>query len=128
MLPIAIVRQMKADDKKSAERDKQRANKKGSVASKPIEIDDDTDENDNDSDNDNREEDLLSNDSNNDPDKGGYRDPNYTHGRDNDLNDNDPGDDSDPDDDYTQSTNYEQTKKKNSSKRKKPHKCHPGSQ
>ena len=77
--------------------------------------------------NDNREEELFSNDSNDDPDKGGYRDPDYTHGRNNDPDDNYPGDDSNPDEDYSQSTNDEQTKKKNSSKRK-PHKCHPGSQ
>ena len=62
MLPIAIVRQMKADDIKRAERSKQRANTRGSAVPKPLEIDDDTDENDNDSDNDNREDDLFSND------------------------------------------------------------------
>ena len=73
-----------------------------------------------DSDNDNREEYLFSNDSNDDPDKGGYRDPDYTHGRDNDPDDNDPDDDSDPNHDYTQSIDDEQTKKKNSSKRKTP--------
>ena len=39
MLPMAIVRQMKSDDKKKAERDKQRANTKGSAASEPLEID-----------------------------------------------------------------------------------------
>ena len=49
--------------------------------------------------------DLFSNDSNDVPDKGGYRDPDYTHGRNNDPDDNNPGDNSDPDDDYTQSTN-----------------------
>ena len=60
MLPMAIVRQMKADDKKSAERDKQGANAKGSATSKPLEIDNDDDENENDSDNDKREDDLFS--------------------------------------------------------------------
>ena len=60
MLPIAILQQMKADDKKRAERSKQRANTRGTAVPKPLEIDDDTDENDNDSDNDNREDDLLS--------------------------------------------------------------------
>ena len=100
--------QMIANDRKRAERAKQRANTRGSAVPEPI-------ENDNDSDNNNREEDLFCNDSNDDPDKGGYRDPDYTHGRDNDPNDNDPGDDSDPDDDYSQSTDDEQTKKKNSS-------------
>ena len=89
MLPMAIVRQMKVDDKKSAERDKQRANTKGSAASEPLEIDNDDDENENDSDNDKREDDLFSDDSNADPDKGGYRDP----------DDNDPSDNSDPDED-----------------------------
>ena len=128
MLPMAVVRQMKADDIKRAERAKQRGNTSRpsgnnnyAAVPEPLEIDDDTDENDNDSDNDNREDDLFSNDSKDDSEKGGYREPDYTHR-------NDPGDDSDPDDDYTQSTNYEQTNKKNSSKRKKPHKCHPGSQ
>ena len=120
MLPIAIVRQMKANDRKRAERAKQRANTRGSAVPEPLEIDNDTDENDNDSDNDNREDDLFSNDSNDDPDKGGYRDPHYTHGRDNDPDDNNPGDDRDPDDDYTQSTDDKQKKKKNSSKRKNP--------
>ena len=108
MLPIAIVRQMKAGDIKRAERAKQRANTRGSAVPEPLEINDDTDENDND--NDNREDDLFSHNSNDDPDKGGYRDPDG----------NDPGDNIDPDDDYTQSTNDEQTKKKNSSKRKPP--------
>ena len=68
------------------------------------------DENENDSDNDNREDDLFSDDSNADPDKGGYRDP----------DENDPGDNSDPDDDYTQSNDDDQTKKTNSSKSKTP--------
>ena len=54
MLPIAIVRQMKADDKKRAERAKQRAKTRGSAVPEPLEIDDDTDENDNYSDNNNR--------------------------------------------------------------------------
>ena len=94
MLPMAIVRQMKADDKKRVERDKQRANTKGSAASEPLKIDNDDAENENDSDNDKREDDLFSDDSNADPDKGGYRDPD-----DNDPDDNDPGDDSDPDKD-----------------------------
>ena len=122
MLPIAIVRQMKADDIKRAERSKQRAdtsrpsgNDNNAAVPEPLEIDNDTDENDNDINNDNREDDLFSNDSNDDPDKGGYRDPDYTHGRDNDPDGNDPGDYSDPDGDYTQSTDDEQTKKKNSS-------------
>ena len=110
MLPIEIVRQMKADDKKSAERDKQRANTKGSAASKPLEIDNDDDENENYSNNDKREYNLFSDDSNANPDKGGYRDP----------DDNDPGDDSDPEKDYSQSTDDEQTKKKKSSRRKTP--------
>ena len=95
--PIAIVRQMKADDIKRAERAKQRGNTSrpsrndnDAAVPKPFLIDNDTDENDNDSDNDNREDDLFSNGSNNDPDKGGYRDPNYAHG--NDPNYNDPGD------------------------------------
>ena len=85
MLPIAIVRQMKADDIKRAERSKQRGNtsrpsgnNNDAAVSEPLEIDDDTDENDNDSNNDNQEEKLFSNDSNDDPDKGGYRDPGYT--------------------------------------------------
>ena len=94
MLPMAIVRQMKADDIKRSERAKQRANNRGSAVPEPLEIDDDADENENDSDNDNREDDLFSNDSNDDPDKGGYRDP----------DDNDPGDNIELDDDYTQST------------------------
>ena len=102
MLPIAIVRQMKADDKKRAERAKQRANTRGSAVTEPLEINDATDENDNDINNDNREDDLFSNGINDDPDKGGYRDPDYTHGRDNNPDDKDPGDDSDPDDNYTQ--------------------------
>ena len=76
MIPMAIVRQMKADDKKSAERDKQRANTKGSAASEPLEIDNDDDVNENDSDNNKRDDDLFSDDSNVNPDKGGYRDPN----------------------------------------------------
>ena len=111
---------MKANDRKWAERAKQRAITRGSAVPEPLEINDDTDENDNDSDNNNREDNLFSNDSNDDPDKGGYIDPDYTHGRDNDPDDNDPGDDSDPDDNYTQSTDDEQTKKKNISKRKNP--------
>ena len=94
MLPVAIVRQMKADEKKRAERAKQRANTRGSAVPEPLEIDDDADENENDSDNNNREDDLFSNDSNDDPDKGGYRDP----------DDNDPGDNSDPNDDYSELT------------------------
>ena len=125
MLPIAIVRQMKADDIKRAERAKQRANTSrpsgndnDAAVHEPLEIDNDTDENENDSNNDNREDNLFSNDSNDDNDKGGYTDP----------NDNNPGDNSDPDNDYTQSTDDEQTKKKNRSKRKNPHKCHPDSQ
>ena len=61
MPPIAIVRQMKADDKKRAERAKHRAKTRGSAVPEPLEIDDDTDENDNDSNNDNREDDLFSN-------------------------------------------------------------------
>ena len=120
MLPIAIVRQMKANDRKRAERAKQRANTRGSAVPEPLKIDDDTDENDNDSDNDNREDGLFSNDSNDDPDKGGYRDPDYTHGRDNNPDENDTGDDSDPEYDYTQSTDDEQTKKKSSRKIKPP--------
>ena len=96
--------------KKKVDRAKQRANTRGSAVTEPLEIDDDDDENENDSDNNNREDDLFSDDSNADPDKGGYRDP----------DDNDPGDDRDPDDNYTQSTDDEQTKKKNSSKRKTP--------
>ena len=91
--------QMIANDRKRAERAKQRANTRGSAVLEPLEIIDDTDENDNDSDNDNQEDDLLYNDSNYDPDKGGYRDTNYTHVRNNDPDDNDPGDDSDPDND-----------------------------
>ena len=125
MLPISIVRQMKADDIKRAERAKQRGNTSrpygndnNAAVPEPFEIDNDTDENDNGSDKDNREDDLFSNDSNDDNGKGGYRDPNYAQG--NEPNDNDPGDNSDPDDDYTQSTDDEQTKKKNSSKRKNP--------
>ena len=92
------IQQMKVNDRKRAERTKQRANTRGSAVPEPLEIADDTDENDN--------------DSNDDPEKGGYRDPDYTHGNDPDY--------SDPDDDYTQSTDDEQTKKKNSSKRKTP--------
>ena len=71
---------MKADDIKRAERSKQRGNTSrpsgndnDAAVPEPFEIDNDTDENDNDSDNDNREDYLFSNDSNNDPDKGGYR-------------------------------------------------------
>ena len=116
---------MKADDIKRAERSEQRSNTSrpsgndnDTAVPEPFEIDKDTDENDNDSDNDNRENELFSNNSNTDPNKGWCRDPNYAHG--NDPDDNDPGDDSDPDDDYTQSTDDEQTKKKNSSKRKTP--------
>ena len=110
---------MKADDIKRAERAKQRGNtsrpygnNNDTAVPEPFEIDNNTDENDNDSDNENREDDLFSNDSNDNPDKGGYRDPDYTHG-------NDP-DDSNPDDNHTQSTDDEQTKKKNISKRKNP--------
>ena len=113
---------MKADDIKRAERAKQRANTSrpsgndnNADVHEPLEIDDDTDENDNESNNDNREDDLFSNDRYDDPDKGGYRDPDYTHRNNNDPDDNDPGDDRDPDDDYTQSTDDEQTKKKNNS-------------
>ena len=95
---------MKADEKKRAERAKQRAKTRGSAVPELLEIDDDADENENDSDNDNQEDNLFSNDSNDNPDKGGYRDPDYTHRRNNDPDDNDPGDDSDPDDDYSQST------------------------
>ena len=73
MLPMAIVQQMKADDKKRAERAKQRANTRGSAVPEPLEINNDADENENDSDNDDREDDLLSNDSNANLDKGGYR-------------------------------------------------------
>ena len=101
--------QMIANDRNRAERAKKRANTRGSAVPEPLEIDDDTDENDNDSDNDNQEGDLFSNDINDDPDKGGYRDPDYTHGRNNDPDDNDPGDDSETDDDYYQSTDDEQT-------------------
>ena len=103
MLPIAIVRQMKADDIKRAESAKQRANTSrpsgndnDAAVPEPLEIDDDTDENDNYSDNDNREDNLFSNDSNDNPDKGGYRDHDYTHGRDNEPDDNDPGDNRNP--------------------------------
>ena len=71
--------QMIANDRKRAERSKQRANTRGSAVTEPLEIDDDTDENDNDSDNDNREDDLFSNNSNENPDKGGYRDHDCTH-------------------------------------------------
>ena len=39
LIPMAALRQMKADDKKIAERDKQRADAKGSAASDPLEID-----------------------------------------------------------------------------------------
>ena len=95
---------MKADDRKRAERAKQRANTRGSAVPEPL-------EDENDSDNDKREDEVFSDDNSNiDPDKGGHIDP----------DDNDPGDNSDPDDDYTQSTDDEQTKKKNSSKRKNP--------
>ena len=82
MLPIAIVRQMKAGYIKRSERAKQRGNTSrpsgndnDAAVPKPFEIDNNTNENDNDSDNDNREDDLFSNDSNDDPAKGGYRDP-----------------------------------------------------
>ena len=91
MLQMAIVRQMKADDIKREETAKHRANIRGTAVPEPLEIDDDAEENENNSDNDNREDDLFSNDSNSDPNKVGYRDP----------DDNDPVDDSDPDDDYT---------------------------
>ena len=40
ILPMSIVRQMKADDKKRAERAKQRANTRGSAVPEPLEIDD----------------------------------------------------------------------------------------
>ena len=110
MISIAIVRHMKTDNIKRAERSKQRGNtsrpsgKDNSAAvPEPFEIDNDTDENDNDSDNDNREDDLFSNDRNDDNYKGGYRDPDYA----NDPDDNNPRDDSDPNDDYTQSTDDE---------------------
>ena len=75
LIPMADLRQMKADHKSSAERDKQRADAKGSAASDPLEIDNEDDENENDSDNDKREDDLFSDNSNADPDKGGYRAP-----------------------------------------------------
>ena len=52
LIPMADLRQMKADHKRSEERDKQWANAKGSAASDPLEIDNDDDENENDSDND----------------------------------------------------------------------------
>ena len=55
--------QMIANDRKRAERAKQRANTRGSAVPEPL-------ENENDSDNDNRDDDLFSNDSNADPDKG----------------------------------------------------------
>ena len=116
---------MKADDIKRAERARQRGNtsrqsgnENDAAVPEPFEIDNDTNENENYSDNDNRKDDLFSNDSNDDPDKGGFRDPDYAQG--NGPDDNDPGDDSDPDDNYTQSTGDEQTKKKKSSKRKTP--------
>ena len=63
--------QMIVNDRKRAERSKQRANIRGSAVPEPLEIDDDTDENDNDNDNDNREDDLFSNNSNANPEKGG---------------------------------------------------------
>ena len=73
--------QMIANDRKRAERAKQRANTRGSAVPEPLEIDDDTDKNYNNSDNKNREEDLFSNDRNDNLNKGGYRDPDYKHGR-----------------------------------------------
>ena len=63
MLLIAIVREMKASDKRQEERDKQRADAKGSIAD-PLEVDDDDGEEDNDNENDRREDELFSNDSN----------------------------------------------------------------
>ena len=111
LIPMADLRKMKADHKRSEERDKQRADAKGSAASDPLEIDNDDDKNENDSNNDKREDKLFSDDnSNTDPDKGGHIDPDG----------NDPGEDSDPDKDYSQSTNDEQTKKKKSSRRRTP--------
>ena len=118
LILMAALQQMKADAKKSAEREKQRADAKGSAASDPLEIDNDNDKNENDSNNDKRGDKLFSDDSNADPEKGGYRDP----------DDNDPGDNSDPNEDYSQSTDDEQTKKKKSIRRRTPHMCHPDSQ
>ena len=96
MLLISIVQEMREDDRKRSERAKQRGNTSrpsgndnDAAVPELFEIDNDTDENDNDSDNHNREYDLFSNDSNDDPNKGGCRDPNYAH--ENDLDDNDPG-------------------------------------
>ena len=51
LILMATLRQMKADDKKSAERDKQRADAKGSAASNPLKIDNEDDKNKNNSDN-----------------------------------------------------------------------------
>ena len=97
----AFARQMKAGDIKRAERSQQRGNTScpsgndnDAAVPKPFEINNDTNENDNDSNNDNQEDDIFSNDSNDDPDKGGCRDPDYAQG--NDPDDNNPGDDSDP--------------------------------
>ena len=81
---------MKAAQKRQEERDKQRADTKGSIAD-PLEFDNDDDEEENDNDNDKGGDELFSDKSNDDPDKGAYRDP----------DDNDPGGDNDPDEDYS---------------------------
>ena len=114
MIPLEDLKAMQADHKRQEERDKQRADAKGSIAD-PLEVDDDDYEEDNDNDNDKREDELFSNDSNADPDKGGYRasydnEPYDNDPDDNDPDDNDPGGDDDPDEDYSQSTDDEQTK------------------
>ena len=86
LIPMADLQAMKADHKRQEKRDKHRADAKGSVAD-PLEIDNDDDEEENDNDNDKGEDklfsdkELFSDESNADPDKGAYRDP----------DDNDPG-------------------------------------
>ena len=123
MIPMEDLKAMQADHKRQEERDKQRADAKGSIAD-PLEVDDDNDEEDNENDNYRREEELFSVDSNADPDKGGYRAIYANDPDDNDPDDNDPGGDDDPDEDYSQSTGDEQTKKKKEQKKKSPHKIH----
>ena len=93
MPPMADLKAMKADHRRQEALDKQRADAKGSIAD-PLEVDDE----DNDNDNDKREDELFSDDSNADHDKG-YR-PIYANDPDdNDPDDNDPGGDDDPDED-----------------------------
>ena len=91
---MAALKAMQADHKRQEELDKQWADAKGSIAD-PLEVDDNDDEEDNDNDNEKRGDELFSDDSNADADKG-YR-PIYANDPDdNDPDDNDPGGDDDP--------------------------------